>query len=204
VGACVPGPMSANASPPNPADPRPDYADVAPTALVQVGFVFRPHGMDGELKIDPSSTDDPTRFEDLPVVFVGAHPHRVMRHAVASVRYQETKRGVTVILGLDGIDDRDDAEAVSKMKVFATEEVLALGEGELFAHQLVGWDVVTEDGTSLGTVANLMEMPAQDTFVVRTPDDKQRMIPAVDDFVLAIDEDEECVVVRPIDGLMDG
>ncbi|PSQ64742.1 MAG: 16S rRNA processing protein RimM, partial [Bacteroidetes bacterium QH_2_64_74] len=126
------------------------------------------------------------------------------KHAVASVRYQETKRGTTVILGLEGIDDRDDAEAVAKFKVFATEEALELDEGELFAHELVGWAVVTEDDTVLGTVANLMEMPAQDMFVVRTPDGQEEMIPAVEDFILDIDEDEEYVVVRPIDGLMGG
>ncbi|MFB6098934.1 MAG: 16S rRNA processing protein RimM, partial [Salinibacter sp.] len=96
---------------------RTEYADVSPTELVQVGFVFRPHGMDGELKIDPSSTDDPARFEELPVVFVGPHPRRVRRHPVASVRYQQTKRGTTVILGLEEIDDRDAAEVVAKLKV---------------------------------------------------------------------------------------
>jgi len=194
--------MPTNASPTNSSEDRPDYADVSPTALVQVGFVFRPHGMDGELKIDPSSTDDPARFEELPFVFLGAQPHRVTRHPVASVRYQQTKRGVTVILGVEGIEDRDDAEAVAKFKVFATEEALELGEDELFAHELVGWSVVTEDDALLGTVANLMEMPAQDMFVIRTPDDEEKMIPAVEDFILAIDEEEEQVVVRPIDGLM--
>jgi 16S rRNA processing protein RimM len=181
---------------------RSEFADVPPTDLVQVGFVFRPHGMEGELKIDPGATDDPARFEELPVVFLGAQPHRVTRHAVASVRYQQTKRGTTVILGVEGIEDRDDAEAVSKFKVFVTEEALELGEDELFAHDLVGWEVVTEEGTVLGTVANLMEMPAQDLFVVRTSDDEEKMVPAVEDFILALDEEEERVVVRPIEGLM--
>jgi 16S rRNA processing protein RimM len=128
----------------------------------------------------------------------------VTKHAIVSVRYQQTKRGTTVILGLEGIEDRDDAEAVVKFKVFATEETLELGEGELFAHELVGWDVLAEDGTALGTVANFMEMPAQDVFVVLGTDGEEAMIPAVEDFILDIDEDEEHVVVRPIDGLMEG
>lgn len=191
------------ASPSDSDEQRPDFANVPPSALVQVGFVFRPHGLDGELKIDPGSTDDPARFEELPAVFLGAQPHRVTKHAVASVRYQQTKRGTTVILGLEGIDDRDDAEAVAKFKVFATEEALELGEEELFAHELVGWKVVTEEGTVLGTVANLMQMPAQDLFVVIGGDGEETMIPAVEDFVLDIDEDEEEVVVRPIEGLME-
>lgn len=186
------------------ADTGPDLADVSPGSLVKVGFVFRPHGLDGELKIDPSATDDPARFETLPVVFLGPHPGRVTRHSISSVRYQQTKRGTTVILGLDGVADRDDAEAVAKMDVFATEDALGLGDDELFAHDLVGWAVVTEGGTRQGTVANFMEMPAQDVFVVRTPDDEEVMIPAVEDFIIEIDEEAERIVVRPIDGLMGG
>jgi 16S rRNA processing protein RimM len=62
--------------------------------------------------------------------------------------------------------------------------------------------VVTDEGTVLGRVANLMEMPAQDTFVVRSPDGEERMIPAVEDFIRAFDEEAEQVVVRPIEGLM--
>ena len=186
----------------NSSDAQPEYADVPPHDLVQVGFVFRPHGLAGELKIDPEHTDDPARFEELPAVFLGAQPHRVTRHAVASVRYQQTKRGTTVILGVEGIDDRDDAEAVAKFKVFATEEALELGEDELFAHELVGWNVVADDGTTLGTVANLMEMPGQDMLVVRRPDDGEAMIPAVEDFIVDFDEEKERITVRLIEGLM--
>ncbi|WP_263788741.1 ribosome maturation factor RimM [Salinibacter grassmerensis] len=184
-------------------DPSPDFTDVPPTDLVKVGFIFRPHGLDGELKIDPSATDNPARFEVLPTVFVGPHPRRVVRHDIVSVRYQKTKRGTTVILGLDGIADRDDAETVAKMDVFATEEALGLDDDELFADDLVGWTVVTEEGAAQGTVVNFMEMPAQDLFVVRAPDDTEAMIPAIDDFIVEIDEEAERIVVRPIDGLMD-
>lgn len=195
-------PTSDDASSSTSSDARPEFADVSPRDLVQVGFVFRPHGLEGELKIDPEHTDDPARFEELPMVFLGAQPHRVTRHAIVSVRYQQTKRGTTVILGVEGIDDRDDAEAVAKFKVFATEEALELEDGELFAHELIGWDVVAEDGTALGTVANLMQMPGQDMLVVRGPENEETMIPAVDDFIVGLDDDEGCITVRLIEGLM--
>jgi 16S rRNA processing protein RimM len=195
-------PTSDDASSSTSSDAQPEFADVSPRDLVQVGFVFRPHGLEGELKIDPEHTDDPARFEELPMVFLGAQPHRVTRHAIVSVRYQQTKRGTTVILGVEGIDDRDDAEAVAKFKVFATEEALELEDGELFAHELIGWNVVAEDGTALGTVANLMQMPGQDMLVVRGPENEETMIPAVEDFIVGLDDDEGCITVRLIEGLM--
>jgi len=183
-------------------DARPQYAEVPAEALVQVGFVYRPHGIEGELKIDPEHTDDPARFEELGVVYVGASPRRVTRHHVGSVRYQESKRGTTVILGLEDIGTRSDAEGITKMKVFAREEDLELGEHEFFLHELVGLDVVTEGGETLGTVANYMEMPAQDVFVVRRPDGEDAMIPAVEDFILDVDLEGQRVTVEPIDGLI--
>ena len=184
-------------------DAAPDFADVAPGTLIQVGFVFRAHGMDGELKVDPSATDDPSRFEVLPTVYVGAAPHRVHEHSVTSVRYQQTKRGTTVILGLEDIESRTDAEALAKQNVYAAEDDLELGEDEVFVHELVGLSVVTEAGEVLGTVANYMEMPAQDVFVVTRENGEETMLPAIEDFILEIDMEGERLVVAPIEGLLD-
>lgn len=203
MGSASPVVMTAPDAPTDSADERPAYADVAPSALIQVGFVFRPHGLEGELKIDPSSTDDPTRYEELRFVYLGKRARQVTKHEIVSVRYQETKRGTTVILGLEGIEDRDAAEAVAKFLVFATEEALELGEDELYVHDLVGLDVVTEEDVVLGTVANVKEMPAQDMLVVRKDESGEALIPAVEDFLIEIDVDAGRVVVRPIDGLMD-
>jgi len=186
-----------------PDSPSPTYADVAPEAMVQVGFVFRPHGMEGELKVNPEHTDDPERFEELDTVYLGRSPHAVTRHEIASVRYQETKRGTTVILGLADVASRSDAEAVIKQNVFADEADLELADDEIFIHDLVGLSVVTEAGETLGTVANYMEMPAQDVFVVHRPEAGEAMIPAVEDFIVDIDLDGGRLVVRPIEGLLD-
>ena len=185
------------------ADSDSTFADVAPEAMVQVGFVFRPHGMNGELKVNPEHTDDPARFEDLETVYIGRTPHQVTRHTIASVRYQQSKRGTTVILGLADIETRDDAEAVAKLRVFAHEDDLELAEDEIFIHDLVGLEVVTEEGEMLGTVANYMEMPAQDVFVVTRPNNDEAMIPAVEDFIVDIDLEGGQLVVHLVEGLIE-
>lgn len=184
-------------------DTRPQYADIAADALVQVGFVYKPHGLEGELKINPKHTDDPRRFETLSDVFFGSEPRHVTRHAIRSVRYQETKRGTTVLLGVEGIATRSDAESVTKLDVFAAKDDLSLADDEVFVHQLVGLAVVTADGERIGTVSNYLTAPAQDTFVVRRPNEQEAMIPAVDEFILDIDLDERCLTVELIDGLIE-
>jgi len=183
---------------------RPSFADVSADVLIQVGFVFRPHGLDGELKVNPEYTDDPARFETLETVYLGRERHEVTEHSITSVRYQETKRGTTVILGISGVTTRDDSEAVTKQNVYAHEDALDLGEGEVFVHDLVGLTVVTEaEGEVIGTVSNYVEMPAQDVYVIQRTDGEEAMIPAVDDFVVEVDLEGERLVVRPLDGLLE-
>lgn len=182
---------------------EPSYADVAPESMIQVGFIFRAHGMDGELKVNPEFTDEPGRYEELDTVYVGQSPHAVTAHSVASVRYQDTKRGTAVLLGLDDVADRTDAEALVKLNVYAAEDDLDLADDEVFIHDLVGLTVVTEAGESIGTVANYTEMPAQDVFVVTRPDGQESLIPAVEDFIIDVDLEGGQLVVRPIDGLLD-
>ncbi len=171
--------------------------------LVRIGHIFRPHGVHGELKVEPE-TDDSSLFERLETVYVGSFADRAVPHAVASVRYQESKRGLTIILKLDEVEGRDAAERLTKKFTFVPEEELPdLAEDEFFIHDLIGLDVVAEDGTVLGTVANILQMPAHDVYVVRRDGKPEAMIPAVDDFIIDIDLDGEQVVVRPIDGLLD-
>jgi 16S rRNA processing protein RimM len=175
----------------------------APEALIRLGRIYRPHGVRGELKVAPDM-DDPTRFEALDVVYVGSNERRVTRHRITSVRYQETKRGITVILQLDGIADRSNAEVIAKQSLYANEEDLPpLGDDELFVHDLIGLDVVTEDGTAVGTLSNVLPMPAHDMYVVHRPGHAEQMIPAVDDFIVDVDLEAGRVVIRPIEGLLE-
>ena len=175
---------------------------VDPERLVRVGFVFRPHGVHGELKVDPES-DDPTRFEDFDTVYVGPRRREVESYTVASCRYQETKRGTTVILTLDEVASRTDAEGIMKQTVFVHDDALDLDEEEVFIHDLVGLDVITEDGTEVGMLSNVLSYPAHDMLVVHRPGQSEALIPLVDDIVLEMNLDAECVVIRPIDGLLD-
>lgn len=180
-----------------------ERADVDADALVRVGFVYRPHGVRGEVKVNPEFTDDPTQFETFDVLYVGTRPDDARAFAVASVRYQETKRGVTVILRLDAVNSREAAERITKADVFVPEDALDLDDDEVFIHDLIGMDVVTEEGETIGTVGNLLELPGHDVLVVTRPRASEALIPAVEDFVVDVDIDAGRIVVRVIDGLLE-
>lgn len=168
-----------------------------------IGRVWRPHGVRGELKVIPE-TDDPERFGALERVFLGTSPEAAREYRVQSVRFQPSKRGVTVVLKIEGIATFEDAEAVRHQDVYAEEEDLPpLGEDEIFLHDLIGLDVVTDAGEPVGTVADVLVMPAHNVYVVSREGGDEAMIPAVPEFVLGIDLEAGKLVVRPIEGMLE-
>ncbi len=175
-----------------------------PEALLLVGRIGKTHGVQGEVKVIPE-TDDPERFAALETVFLGQQPEDAAPHPVASVRFQQSKRGLTVVLKLDGIETMEQAAALRRKAVFAFEEDLPpLDDDEFFLHDLIGLDVVTEQGEGIGAVKDVLELPAHHVYVVARPDKPDAMIPAVPAFIAEIDiHGAQRLVVRPIEGLLD-
>ena len=168
--------------------------------LVKVGFVFRPHGVQGELKIKPE-TPNPEQFEAFGRVWVGSDSDTSTAYSIASVRYQQTKRGTTVILRLDEITSRDAAETLTKQSVFVPEEELVIDDGEVLLHDLIDLTVQVASGEAIGVVTDILEHPAHLTLVIRRHDGPETMLPFVGDFVRDVDVEAGTLTVDLIDGL---
>lgn len=168
-----------------------------------VGRVGKVHGVRGEVKVAPE-TDEPERFAELETVYVGRTPETARAHAIESVRLQPMRGGVTVVLKLEGVDTREEAESLRRLEVYAAEDELPpLEEDEVYLHDLIGLTVVTEAGEAVGTLSDIIQMPAHDVYVVQREGKPDALIPAVPEFIVDIDLDEERLVIRPIEGLLE-
>ncbi len=178
-----------------PARPLPtDAAD-----LMLVGRIGKTHGVRGDVKVTPE-TDDPERFSELETVFVGP---QARSFAVETVRYQHSKRGTTVLLKLAGVDTPEAAAALKGLDVYAQPEDLPpLAEDEFFLHDLVGARVVTTDGADIGTVADVLDLPAQPVCVVRRPGRPDALIPIVPAFIAELNIPDGVLIITPIEGLL--
>ena len=171
--------------------------------LLVIGRVWRAHGVQGEVKVIPE-TDEPERFEALERVYIGSQAETAKAYAVESVRYQQTKRGVVVLLKLADVQTPEAVEALRQSLVFAAESDLPpLEADEFFLHDLVGLAVVTEAGEAVGTVRDVMEMPGHPLFVIEREGQPDAMIPAVAEFVTDVDAEAGRVTIRPIEGLLE-
>ena len=159
--------------------------------FVAVGWVRAPRGMRGELKVGPL-TDFPERFAPGAVLWAGA--------AQYTVRRAYLERG-TLLLHLEGIDTREQAEALRGLLLEVPEEELApLGEDQYFRFQILGMEVVDQDGQPLGRVEEILDTGATDVYVVRSAEG-ELLLPAIDTVVKEIDVAGRRMVVDVPEGL---
>ncbi len=156
-----------------------------------MAFVRAPHGLNGEVAIDPM-TDFPDRFMPGSVLWADGE-----RYTVSEVR-AHTK---TLLLTLEGVETRNQAEEFRGKLLEVPEAALPrLEEDEYFRFDIVGIDVVDQDGTSLGKVAEVLETGANDVYIVRDAEN-EILIPAIDSVVKEIDTKGRRMAVELIPGL---
>lgn len=160
---------------------------------IKVGKIVNAVGLKGEVKVYNYS-DSSEIYEITPEMYVGSELLQI-----ENVRLQKNM----VILKLEGINDRNAAEAAKGRDIFITEDDLPeLEEGEYYVRDLIGM-TVEEDGNILGKVTDVLQNTAQDVFEVERKNGKQLLIPRVDEFVLDIDLDTRKIKVKLPDGLLE-
>ena len=169
--------------------------DSAEPRFLAIGRVTKPHGVQGEVRVE-LMTDLPQRFKWLKTVYVGERNPRPV--AVESVRFHQE----FVLLKLAGYPTRTEAEALrNELLQVPEEEAIPLEEGEYFLHQLLGLEVQTEDGQSLGRLTDVLETGANNVFVVSGADG-EHLIPDIPDVVQAVDVVGGRIIIRPLPGLL--
>ena len=83
------------------------------------------------------------------------------------------------------------------------EALLALEEGEYYIHEIVGCEVVSEDGERLGVIKEVLPLTANDIWVAERKGMKDLLIPVIDDVVRCVDTANKRVTIHVMEGLLD-
>jgi 16S rRNA processing protein RimM len=160
---------------------------------VVVGRIAKAHGLHGEVAVQVFS-DNPDRFVDGATVYL--EDGRAL--SVMAARWT----GSRLLVAFDGIADRTAAERLRGRTLVVPRSMLPdLPEGEYWPHQLIGCEVVTESGRSLGRVTDVIENPANDLWAATDDDGAETLIPAIRDVVVEVDVAANRIVVRDLPGL---
>ena len=160
--------------------------------FLAVGFLRRPHGVEGELLMDVV-TEHPERLGKNKQVYVG-DDHQPFR--IENLR--ETDQAALITFA--GIANPEQAAFLRNKPVYALVDALPeLPEGTYYHTQLIGLAVVDDKGQSLGILNEILETGANDVYVVVSPDGAEILLPAIEDVILGVDLEKREMRVNPPD-----
>lgn len=163
--------------------------------FLAVGKLRRPHGLHGEIFMDVL-TDFPERLHHGMILYVGPEYHPLL---LTSHRWH----GIALLITFEGFETPEQVGELRNQFAYVTAvDRPPLPEGEYYHHQLIGLRVVSEDGEWLGKVTEILTTGANDVYVVRPEIGKEILIPAVDEFIQAIDLERGEVQIRLVPGLL--
>ena len=156
---------------------------------LNVGRIGRAHGILGEATIEVRTDEPQNRFA------IGAQ--LITDHGNLVVTSARVHNGI-LLLGFEGITDRNAVEKLRNTLLYAEVDIDQPSENEDDYHiqQLIGLTAVLEDGSNYGTVADVLNLPAQDCLVINT-ETGEVLIPFVRQLVPTVDLDRKLIVVNP-------
>ena len=180
-----------------------------------IGEVVSVHGVHGALKVKPL-TDVPERFESTEEVDIKL-PSDAGQFKNLSRRYKVSYaalNGTTVILMLEGVNDRNTAELFRGAKISVRrDEAIELPADTYFIGDLIGSDVyeLTEDTGSygvndpgvslLGKIFDVQPTGSNDIYGVKTPEGQTMYLPSIAEVVRHVDVEKGQVFVKLLPGL---
>lgn len=168
---------------------------------LKVGRFLGTHGIRGEVRVFPDTDFPEERFTPGKVLFL-QHPslpsllsltieksrfhkqaYLVKFHEWNNINQAEPYKGGTFV--------------VPETDLVAVEEA----EGEYYFRDIIGCEVITTDGRVVGTVNEILPLPANDVWVVRGENRKEILIPYIEDIVKQVDVSKKQIMIEWMEGL---
>jgi 16S rRNA processing protein RimM len=166
-----------------------------------VGRVVKAHGVTGEIVVEVRTDDPETRFAPGTVLRAKASDHGERNYIVAAAR----PHGSRLLLGLEGVADRDAADALrGSLFVIDSEDLPPIDEPDTYYdHQLEGLVVRTTTGRDIGTVAEVLHTAAGELLAVNRADAGELLVPFVSAIVTSVSLESRVVEIDPPEGLLE-
>ena len=156
---------------------------------IEAGRIVNTHGVAGEVKIEVW-LDSPQFLKSFKRCFIDKREVKLLSARV--------HKGF-LIVKLEGVEDVNAAMALKGRTVFIDRADARLPKGAFFLQDIIGAAVVDESGSEIGKLADVMETPASNVYVVKG--EREHLIPAVPEFILSTDADNGIITVHLIEGM---
>lgn len=162
-----------------------------------VGQVLKPQGIKGEIKVK-SISSTPERFKKLKKIYI--QKENLLTYLIESARISNK----FVFLKLLGINNREDSELLRGCDILIDKsDLINLFPDEYFVHDLIGCQVITEDGLKLGELIDVSQYSSNDVYVVKNEAGEEILLPATKEVIKQVNTDQKEIIVYLLEGLLD-
>ena len=167
-----------------------------------VGRIAKAHGITGEVVVEVRTDDPDERFAVGNRLRLTNSRRGLDREVTIAATRPHSGR---LLLRLDGVTDRDGAEALrGSLFVVDTVDLPPIDvPDEFYDHQLEGLTARTVGGDVIGTVTEVLHTPGAELLSVRTEAGGEVLVPFVSEIVTEVSLSDGVVTVDPPEGLLD-
>ena len=167
-----------------------------PRDMVLVGVIVGAHGIKGEVKLKSFASEPLNIGRYGPLQSASGQSFEIIKLKAAKDDF---------IAGLKSVNDRNEAETLKGVELFVNREKLPkLKVHETYAHDLMGLDVVTENGSKLGKLVGMPNYGAGDLLEVAVEGNSDTvLIPFTSSFVPQDDFTNGKIIVNLPEGYLD-
>ena len=161
-----------------------------------LGKITKPFGLKGEV-VFFLDVDSPEDYAALDSVFVEVK-NQLVPYFIQNIRINGNKATVR-------FEDlqREESLALVGNNLFLPLELLPKLTGKKFYfHEIIGFEVIDSKKGSIGTVASVIEYPAQPIFQIFN-NQTEILIPVIDQLIDSVDRNSRTIHITAPDGLID-
>lgn len=173
------------------------------TKYFTVGKIVNTHGLAGEVRVITISDFKEDRYKPGSILYYFASSQAEEGQPLTVSSWRTHKQ--FDLLKFEGHHSIHDVEPYKGgwLKV-KEEQRQPLPEGEYYFDQIIGCEVITEEGRTIGRVVSILTPGANDVWVVEPHGGKKEfLIPFIDEIVKEVDVEGKRIKIHVIEGLLD-
>jgi 16S rRNA processing protein RimM len=165
--------------------------------LLVVGRIGRAHGVRGEATVEIRTDNPDARF------YIGAKLTTDPKEKGPLVIKDLKVHSGTLLLSFEGVEDRTAVERLRNVLLLAEVDPKEsnVSEDDFHISQIIDCKVIDESGKAWGVVVDVLQLPAQDTLVIKV-DGREVLVPFVKAYVPKVDIDNKLLTIVNTAGLL--
>ncbi|MDR5658285.1 ribosome maturation factor RimM [Serpentinicella sp. ANB-PHB4] len=164
--------------------------------MLKVGKILNTHGLKGELKVI-SLSDYDERFEELEWINIDGYSEKFY---IEKIKY----RHKDILLSFKGYNHINEVEQFKgKYMLIDHTQRRNLPEDTYYISDIIGLDAFTVANEYLGKVVDIIKAGPNEVYIIKDENNKEILIPFVNEFVPEILLEEGKIIVKPIEGMIE-